>query len=397
MANTKQTSDGANPFRPGPGETPPLLAGRGHEQDVLGTRIRDLAAGGSRRFFSIYGPRGVGKTALLGWVAEECQRLTDSGERQLSVIQAKAPIALASEDALLTTLAPEMQAAGQTEMGVRGGVPKVAEASLKMTSTFKGVSLADLDRALIAACQKTPMVVVLDEAHVVENALLYRQFLNLAQAVAEQAPFLLALAGTPDLPEALNSLKATFISRAQALGIGLLKRAGAEEAIRVPLERHQIHIADDALAFAVAEAQRYPYFLQSWGRSLWNAAKASGAQRLTLQDAEAARDEPQGEKRDYYAERYAEVAENQLTKAAAWAVAEAFQGADWLEEEQVHRVVQEALSPYLPKADLYGGANEQISALRRLGFVWRMPNEDIVRPGIPSLMDYTRDRCQRAQ
>ena len=62
-------------FAPGDGALPPALAGREREQAVLSRCLGDLARGGAPPHnVVLVGPRGNGKTALLGWFAAACRR-----------------------------------------------------------------------------------------------------------------------------------------------------------------------------------------------------------------------------------------------------------------------------------------------------------------------------------
>ena len=64
--------DVLGPFQPGPGGMPPYLAGRETEQDLfraLLQRLRDRGPLPSEVI--LYGPRGNGKTVLLGWLRDE--------------------------------------------------------------------------------------------------------------------------------------------------------------------------------------------------------------------------------------------------------------------------------------------------------------------------------------
>ena len=63
------------PFRPGFGGQPPYLAGRESEQELLRSYLNTLAGGlapGSAVVLN--GPRGNGKTVLLGWLEREAER-----------------------------------------------------------------------------------------------------------------------------------------------------------------------------------------------------------------------------------------------------------------------------------------------------------------------------------
>ena len=382
-----------NPFRPGYGEKPPELAGRRHEQDLLGTRLRGLPKNGSRRGFAIYGPRGMGKTALLIWVEDECKRLSKPFGRRLSVIRTSAPEFLKSKAALLHALiaGPRIE---RIEAGAEGGVPGIARGNIKAAISVER-KWANLKESLIRKCSKAAVVLLLDEAHAVNkiDCALYQEFLNIAQQVAEKAPFLLVLAGTPDLPGALSKAESTFIERAQELGIGLLDEAGAKAAIRKPLAGDGIVIDEDALSHAVRDGQCYPYFLQEWGQALWDAAMSQSKGHLTLQDAKDAGREAHAAKMKIYHKRHGEIAKTSMREAAAVAVARAFIGEQGLDESRLRERIKESLASLAnPPADLHASAIEQLAALRNLGFVWVRPGEDIARPGIPSLMDYTHSK-----
>jgi len=59
-----------NPYRPGAGAPPPILAGRETELKAISTLLGRLKAGRGERSIVLTGLRGVGKTALL-WAAEQ--------------------------------------------------------------------------------------------------------------------------------------------------------------------------------------------------------------------------------------------------------------------------------------------------------------------------------------
>ena len=397
MVKFKAKGEDENPFRPGYGNQPPLLAGREREQRLLGARISGLFKDGDTRGLVIYGPRGMGKTVLLGWAREKCAEIAKAAGREMSVIRTSASRLLGSQEVMLDMLLGEHQVE-QVETTVRGGVPGALQGSVK-TTVAPRPRWAALEESLVERCRRSPFVLLLDEAHVVDGTEegLYREFLNTAQEVASRAPFLLVLAGTPDLPDTIGSLKSTFISRAKEIGVGLLPEEGAKDAIRVPLADDGITIDEDALSLAVKDGQCYPYFIQLWGEHLWLAAMEKGEGHLTMRDAESARESVQSERVNEYKKRYREIAKNAITKAAAVAVASAFQDKALLDEDYLRERVEESLSQHQPQGSLDKTVDEQVKTLQYLGFVWVPPGEDAVRPGIPSLMDYTLGRIRRGE
>ena len=63
-----------NPFSPGAGRPPPYLAGRAEEQRQLEAEDADMQAAGVDNTVTMYGPRGMGKTVLVSWLEELCER-----------------------------------------------------------------------------------------------------------------------------------------------------------------------------------------------------------------------------------------------------------------------------------------------------------------------------------
>ena len=81
-----------------------------------------------------------------------------------------------------------------------------------------------LNDSLIERCRKKPLVVTIDEAHTLEIDV-GKYLLNLSEQVRTKgAPFLLVLAGTPDLEYRINRMGATFWSRARIIGFGRLTK-----------------------------------------------------------------------------------------------------------------------------------------------------------------------------
>ena len=220
-----------------------------------------------------------------------------------------------------------------------------------------------------------------------------RTLLNASQQVRDEAPFLLVLAGTPGLAAHLGAMNATFWSRLDEgrLGIGLLGSAAARAALVVPLAAHGVSIDAATLDAVVEDSQCYPYFIQVWGRALWQQRLATGATRLTAAHAAAAQPDVATRVTDYYEDRYLELDQSGWL-AVAERVADRFQSMATLTYEQLKEAVASGL---VANADP-GQVQTAMAVLQRLGFVWRPPGQlPPVRyePGIPSLMAYVLDHA----
>ena len=243
-----------------------------------------------------------------------------------------------------------------------------------------------LAEVLAARTRKKPLLLLLDEAHTLDPTVGHA-LLNASRTVGRKQPFLLTLAGTPNLESRLSAMDVSFWSRSELLPIGRLDAAATADALRLPLKRENVDIDDDALARVVTTSHGYPYFVQLWGEALWRRVIAGGSSaggRIARADVEAAAGDFERKQARYYLNRYGELEEEHLLPAAQ-AVAEAFKERERLDSAQLRAAVRRGLGER-------GGAKRTAAAkaLGDLGYVWRSDTVPTWEPGIPSLMDYVR-------
>ena len=365
----------ASPFVPGYGALPPYLAGRHDEQKELRSLLAYLQNGrGAPRSAVLSGPRGNGKTVLLRWF----QRDIEAGEHDIEAIWLT-PSEIPSLDVLATELVSPGRFASLR--------PDTLSFSVGIGSL--GWELGNRPRSLTGLlterCRQRPLVVLLDEAqnldHEVGHALL-----NASQSVAAASPFLLVMAGTPELQARLNRLLANFWNRARQIGIGRLSEDTAAAAVANPLAEltPSISFIGTALERVVAESQCYPYFLQLWGDALWHAA--TDAHTTCIDDAVVAAAKPafDHEKTIYYEDRRDELKRQGLLEVAA-RVAPAFQGKATLSDRELDAAIAAALPAGASSHEVF----QYQRNLANVGYVWKAPGAGSVwQPGLPSLMDY---------
>ena len=367
--------DVSGPFRPGTGGLPPFLAGREPEQALFGSLLAVLDRGEAPPSEVIlYGPRGNGKTALLAWVQEVA-----APSYAVDVIRLT-PSNIGTGLQLAERLLPKIwwDAIVPDTIALRGLTWRPGE---------KDAPAPEADQVLAARASKRALVLLLDEAHRLEPQV-GEQLLNAAQAVGRTAPFLLVLAGTPNLRAHLGTMGASFWNRSRKLRIGRLEESAAAEAIRRPLESEETSISDEALAHIVRESHGYPFFLQVWGAAVWSRVAADPSvtrERITIADTAACQSLFESERTDYYNDRYDELKNLRLLRAAR-AVAEAFETVVRVSDSELDAAIGRGLGPDADE-DTVRAAAEQF---RHLGFIWRAGATLDWEPGIPSLMDYIR-------
>ena len=241
------------PFLPCAGGLPPCLAGREREQTEIDDFLEAIRSGvPPPSMLILYGPRGNGKTTLLNWTSRQA---LDQGIRSLRLDASE----ILTED---TPAKPQLPDAWLTRI-FQGVSWRGTEVRLRR------LEASNVTKALARLAKKRPTVFLIDEAHTLETTL-GAQLLQAAQTLAgEGRPFLLVLAGTPDLPSRLRKMHATFWERSAIFPLQRLDDRASSDAIQIPFERAGYGIAPAALESIVRDSHGYPYFLQLWGRALW--------------------------------------------------------------------------------------------------------------------------------
>ena len=364
----------ANPFVPGRGQLPPYLAGRSIEQNALMGLLGYVNAGrGAPRDAVLSGPRGNGKTVLLRWFQKDIESDKSGAE-----VIALTPDEFSSVDGLATALAPPRRFASLVpdSLSLSIGVGRLG--------WELGEAPGSLTALLTARCRERPLVLLLDEAHTLDPDI-GRTLLNASQRVAAEAPFLLVLAGTPGLQAHLNTMSATFWSRATKLGIGPLDETAGAAALSRPFAAlsPSVEFAESALRQVVEESQGYPYFLQLWGAALWETTWNRGTTRIDeaiIGDTGAAF---RRERVAYYEDRREELERQNLLQLAA-RVADAFDGQETLRGRELNAAIRAATEDESGDDTL-----QRRDSLAAVGYIWKPPEApDLWQPGIPSLMDY---------
>ncbi len=375
-------------FTPAPGRVPPYLAGREEERKYFQRCVSALKKKmPPPQNMVVYGPRGNGKTTLLRYLQNEALQKDAS---RLDIIW-KTP----DEIRTLTELSRHLSGdstkirdwfksaavsvsagfvAGKTEVGSPRREPTIRELLQKRS-------------------QKKPLVLIIDEAHILQpdvgNALL-----NIGQSLnSEGYPFLLILAGTPNLRATLAKTDASFWERSEKIRLGRLSPDEAGQAVTVPLEQAGISFAPGVVDEIVGRAHCYPFFLQVWGDCIAQKLAQSGQTEITLDTVKEVDVTVTRKRDDMYQDRFAEIKRMGLLSAAE-SIANAFIQSD---DPTLHEhTLEEAIAKGMAGQDepvTDGRVMENLEQLSHLGYVWRAGGYDY-EPGIPSLMTYIQGYSQ---
>lgn len=282
-----------NPFNPGFGVAPPLLAGR---QELIHSVLTGLSRGPGRHEFHsvIVGPRGTGKTVLLA----EIERFVTL-ERQSVVLRWSGTESLEQRIAEQRPLL-HAQLGGAARRGLGRIDPEVslkaAPGGVGVEARFgarerplAGSSVHALLEQLASAAKKRHRTIVMlaDELQAATAADL-RQLGVSIQDVANvrRLPLALVAAGLPNTQQAFQHAKVTFLERFEVASIGLLGDGDTRDAIEIPIIDAGRRITPAALDILARVSGGYPYAIQLAGSFCWDAAGADV--ELTVRHARVA-------------------------------------------------------------------------------------------------------------
>ena len=376
----------SNPFKPGSGHLPPYLAGRENEQDVFRNNLVDMSAGISPPAPTVlYGPRGMGKTVLLRWFKNEVE--PSGAKKDLIRVVWVTPDQLESPSDLWKCLMPPQTLKSKlTPEDVTAGFNVEA---LAASATWKAKDLfkQTFQKTLIDQCKKQPLILLMDEAHKMDEDLC-NNLLNLHQIISPESPFMLVLAGTPGLQNFLSKVGASFVERSEMIGLGRLDEQSAADAISKPFEEQGIQITEGALSIIVEDSQCYPYFLQLWGSSLWMEANKENLTHLTDEQVAVVKPDITIIKKKFYSKRRDKLDVLGL-RSTAVAIAQEFQDTKEMTKDAIMEIITDNLSVDSLNTQ---NARERQQMFIDNDFIWESPESILYEPGIPSFMTHILDQ-----
>ena len=278
-----------NPFTPGFGAPPVVLAGRDETKDLFAEALATTGPHPSNAIL-LSGQRGVGKTVMLdelgnlargaGWHVLDIT--ADDGSEWLDEIAAAVAAELRERD-------PE----GRTisGMSVLRGLFSVDFADKPKNEWTP--KLRELLTALTATCADpasphhlTGVMITLDEVQTV-NLEALRKFGKIFQHLAnrEGQPLKFACAGLPSIDRALlqDTNKTTFLSRLDRNNLGRLSDEESWYVLEESVRTAEGAITHAGLDMAVSAAKGSPYLLQLIGFHSWRAAMKRDEPELEIQ------------------------------------------------------------------------------------------------------------------
>jgi len=288
-----------NPFAPGAGTKPPALVGRDDQIESFDVLLERLENGYAEQSMIITGLRGVGKTVLLevfrekaearDWatVEWEVEKNSPFGLKMASQVRRAilqlAPKArwtnrLARAASILksftVTFNPDGAMTAGLDIDALLGVGDSGTLSEDLTDLFVATGEA-------AREQGTGVIFLLDEIQYLQTSELEALIAALHRCARRSLPITLVGAGLPQIPRLAGEAKSYSERLFRFPGIGELDaKTHARDALVLPARDLGVEFESDAIDFIVSYTQGYPYFLQEYGKIVWDESPTSPISRV---------------------------------------------------------------------------------------------------------------------
>lgn len=283
-----------NPYAPGAGTKPPALVGRDKQIESFDILLERLENGYVEQSMIITGLRGVGKTVLLDVFREKAEaRDWATVEWEVEKNAAFAPKMAAHVRRALLQIAPKARWADRVlraasilksftvtfnpdgamtaglDIDALAGIGDSGALSEDLTDLFVAVGEAAQD-------QGVGVVFLVDEIQFLRLPDLEALIVALHKCTRRSLPITLVGAGLPQIPRLAGEAKSYSERLFRFPQIGELDAASdARDALVLPAAELGVELEADAVDFMVDYTQGYPYFLQEYGRIVWDETSAS--------------------------------------------------------------------------------------------------------------------------
>lgn len=289
-----------NPYTPNAGARPPVLVGRDDQLRSFEILLARLERGSTEQSLLITGLRGVGKTVLLNefralavardWVAVEAEitrqtafgaRMAQLARRALLQVAPKARWrdvarrAAAVVKSFTLTVASDGALTAGLDIDPAPGLADSGDLADDLSDLFVALGEA-------AADQGVGVVFLLDEVQFLSAAEFEALIAALHRAVQRALPITLVGAGLPQLPRIAGEARSYAERLFKVAAIGSLSDSAARAALEEPARRAGASFTADATDEVLRFTEGYPYFIQVYGKVVWDEAESSSIDKGTV-------------------------------------------------------------------------------------------------------------------
>ncbi|MBK6887866.1 MAG: AAA family ATPase [Tetrasphaera sp.] len=285
-----------NPYAPGAGQRPPELAGRDEQLRAFDVVLQRVAKGRPERSLILTGLRGVGKTVLLnalrgqavraGWGTGKFEARPEQVLRRplaAAVHVAVRELGHTQEDQVAHVLGV-VKSFAQRDSAAGGRIRDRWNPGIDVNAVPGRADSGDIEIDLVelltdvgglAADLGRGVAIFVDEMQDLgpeDVSALCAACHEISQAAL---PVLVVGAGLPHLPAVLSASKSYSERLFRYARIDRLDPEAAAAALAVPAREEDAAYTPEALSQMYAVTGGYPYFIQAYGKEVWDLAPAS--------------------------------------------------------------------------------------------------------------------------
>ena len=333
-----------NPYAPGAGQRPPELAGRDEQLTAFDVVLQRVAHGRPERSLVLTGLRGVGKTVLLNALRSAAvRRHWGTGKLEARPDQPlRRPLSSALHQAVRELGHPDADSIDHVLGVVRSFAQKASDTGAKLRDQWNPgidapavrgradsgdieIDLVELftDLGGLASDVGKGVAVFIDEMQDLGPDDVSALCAACHEISQSGLPIIVVGAGLPHLPAVLSASKSYSERLFSYQRIDRLPRAAADQALTAPAASEDASYEPDALEAMYAVTGGYPYFIQAYGKAVWDRAPRSP---ITAEDVAVAAPEADAELAvGFFGSRYerATPAEREYLRAMADAAPDA--------------------------------------------------------------------------
>ncbi len=262
----------ANPFRPGSGIFPPLLAGRERETAAFEARVARTREG-QPQHTALLGEWAIGKTTLLMHWRRLRQQAGDAVVLSMAYPQSADEFLAGLVTAIDAELGTDWPRRLDVELGVDIGI---ADARIRRPAPNSEKELRAALRRLVEhrADEDRSVVVLLDDVDLLRETgdVLLRLRACALELYAADLPLAFIVAASPGLFTEVRSAHEPLVRFFEPLTVGPLDDSDAARALAEPLAETTVRFDPDVVAEIVELAGGRPYYLQKLGYYMFDAA-----------------------------------------------------------------------------------------------------------------------------
>ena len=280
-----------NPYTPGAGTKPLVIAGRDAELRKAETLLKAVKRGAAQRSLMLYGLRGVGKTVLLneaeriseteGYVSEHLEMAEkDDFRRVMAKSCRKVLLKVSATEAIKDKCLSALRILKAFTLAVPDGPEFRIDVDAAVGAADSGDLDSDLTDLMVALGEaarerEKHICFFVDEVQYLEEKE-FGALIAASHRISQKAcPVAFICAGLPQVAALSGDAKSYAERLFEFLPVDSLRGGADERALIEPARARGVEYTAEAKDTVLAAARGYPYFIQELGSYVWNEATGS--------------------------------------------------------------------------------------------------------------------------